>query len=91
METGILDVEHAAKKKQLMMKHRIRDNASDLMNVTINANIKGGWKERTEKLEKELNIQPDDYTKSKYSFKRNTDKKVNQMFHNSINDKGENK
>ncbi len=73
------------------MKHRIRDNASDLMNVTINANIKGGWKERTEKLENELNIQPEDSTKSKHSFKRNTDKKVNQMFCESINEKGDNK
>ncbi len=58
METGILDIEHGAKKKQILMKHRIHDNASELMQTAINAGIKGGWKERTDKLEQELNIQP---------------------------------
>ncbi len=42
METGMLDIEHAAKKKQLLMKHRIQDNASELMKITINSNIKWG-------------------------------------------------
>ena len=36
METGMLEIEHVAKKKQLFMKRRIQDNAaSDLMKVKL--------------------------------------------------------
>ncbi len=91
METGMLDTEHAAKKKQLLMKHRIQDTASDLMKTTTNSNIKGGWKERTEKLEQELNLQQQDYTATKSQFSKTINEKVNKMFHASIEEKGKEK
>ncbi len=31
----MLDIEHAAQKKQLLMNHRIQGNASDLMKMLI--------------------------------------------------------
>ncbi len=88
METGMLDIEHAAKKKQLLMKHRIQDNASKLMKITINSNIKGGWKQRTDKLENKLNVQAQDYTRSKQTFKINIENKISKMFHDSTDEKG---
>ncbi len=92
METRVLDIEHVAKKKQLFMKHRIQDNAaSDLMKVTINAKTKGGWKQRTEKLENKLNIDTEDYTKSKQAFKTDIGKKINKNFKDTIEEKGKNK
>ena len=39
LETGIIDIEHQAKKKQIMMKHRLKDTASNLMETTMNAGI----------------------------------------------------
>ena len=91
METGLLDIEHAAQKKQLLMKHRIQDNASDLMNITINANTKGGWKQRTENLENELNIETQDYTKPKNAFKTQITAKINKKFKDNIEKKGKDK
>ena len=91
METEMLDIEHSAKEKQLLMKHRIQDNASELMKITINSNIKGGWKQRTVKLENELNIHAQDYTKSKQTFKTDIGNKINKMFHNSTDEKGKDK
>ena len=67
------------------------DNASDLMKVTINANTKGGWKQRTEKLEKELNIETRDYNKSKQAFKTDIGKKINKKFTQTIEEKGKSK
>ncbi len=84
METGMLDIEHAAQKKQLLMKHSIQDNASDLMNI---ANTKGGW----ENLENRLNIETQDYTKSKKAFKTHITERINIKFKESIEEKGKNK
>ena len=81
---GMLDIEHAAKKKQLLMKHRIQDNASELMKITINSNIKGGWKQRTDKLKNELDIQAQDYRKSKQTFKIDIENKISKMFHDTL-------
>ena len=52
METGMVDIEHHAKKKQILMKHRIKDTVSKLMETTINADTRGGWKARLGELEK---------------------------------------
>ncbi len=90
-ETGILDIEHGAKKKQILMKHRIQDNASELMQTAIDAGIKSGWKERTDKLDEELNIQPQDYTKSKETFKTHATKRINNLFRKNIEHKGQGK
>ncbi len=70
------------------MKHRVQDNASELMIITINSNIKGGWKQRTDKLENELNIQAQDYTKSKQTFKIDIENKISKMFYDSTDEKG---
>ncbi len=66
------------------MKNRIQDNASDQMNITINANNKVGWKHRTEKVENELNIEAQDYTKPKKAFKTHITERINQKFKDSI-------
>ena len=69
METGMLDIEHQAKKKQLMMKHRIKDTASKLMETTINADTKGGWKARLGEIEKTISLDEDAYNKPKQALK----------------------
>ncbi len=46
METDLLDAEHLAKSRQLMMSHRLKETASELITSTLNANTKGGWKQR---------------------------------------------
>ncbi len=68
METGIVDIEHQAKKKQLMMKCTIKDTASTRMKTTINADTKAGWKARIENLEKDISLSNDNYNKSKHTL-----------------------
>ena len=69
METGIVDIDHQAKKKQLMMKHRIKDTASTVMKTTINSDTKGGWKARLDNLEKYIGLSNEEYNKSKQTLK----------------------
>ncbi len=57
------------------MKHRIKDTASELIETTINANTKGGWKARIEKLEKSINLDETEYNKSKKAFKNQVSQK----------------
>ncbi len=70
METGLIDVEHQAIKKQVMMKHRIQDTASDLMRGTMNADTKGGWKARVAAMENALELNENDYNKPKNALKK---------------------
>ncbi len=91
METGILDIEHQAKKKQLLMKHRIKDTASELMETTINANTKGGWKARIEKLERSISLDETEYNKSKQTFKNQVSQKINEAFKEKIEKDGKEK
>ena len=91
METGIIDVEHQTKKKQLMMKHRIKDTASKLMETTINADIKGGWKTRLDQLEKTINLDKKAYDKPKQSLKTHISQKINKAFKEKIEKDAEEK
>ena len=91
METGIIDIEHQAKKKQLMMKHRIKTTASKLMETTINANTKGGWKTRLEKLENTINLDEREYDKSKQPLKTQINGKINKAFRDKIEKDAEDK
>ena len=75
METGMLDVEHQAKKKPIMMKHRIKDTASKLLESTINANTKGGWKARLGELEKTTSLDEEEYNKPKETLKSHISQK----------------
>ncbi len=91
METGIIDIEHQAKKKQVMMKHRIKDTSSKLMDTTINAEVKGGWKARLENLEKDINLTEEDYNKTKHSLKTQVNQKINRTFKEKLEKDAKNK
>ncbi len=91
METGIIDIEHQAKKKQLMMKHRIKDTASKLMEATISANIKGGWKARLKKLEGTISLNQKEYDKPKQALKTQINQKINKAFKDKIEKDAEEK
>ncbi len=80
METGIIDIEHQSKTKQVMMKHRIKDNASQLMKTAIDAGVKGGWKETLNNLEQAIQLDDNDYSKTKHCLKREVSLKINKMF-----------
>ncbi len=84
METRIIDIGHQAKKKQLVMKHRIKDTSSKLMETTINADVKGGWKSRLENLEKGINLTEEDYSKTKHSLKAQVNQKINRTFKRNL-------
>ena len=92
METGIIDIEHQAKKKQIMMKHRIKHTASNLslMETTMNAGIRG-WKSRTEALGKAIDLSEGAYDKSKQSFKTEINRSVNKKYKEKIEKDSENK
>ncbi len=84
METGLIDIEHQSKTKQVMMKHRIKDNASQLMKTAIDAGVKGGWKERLNNLEQAMQLDENDYSKTKHCLKREVSLKINKMFKEKI-------
>ncbi len=91
METGLIDIEHQAKKKQLMMKHRIKKTASNLMTSTINSNTKGGWSDRLSELEKSINLTENEYDKTKLTMKKEVNKRIKESFQEKINKDAEEK
>ena len=91
MESGLLDLETHASKRQLMMKHRIRASASKLMNDTISCKVKGNWKDRTENLCQKWGIQDDLFNSGKQPFKQLIHNKASQQFKSKITLDSENK
>ncbi len=85
MECGLLDVEHTAKTRQIMMGHRLKETASELITNTLNSNIKGGWKQRLEKTLEGNNLQETDLQGTKQRTKKITNEKVKTTFKEKLN------
>ncbi len=91
METGMTDLETEAQKRQLMMKHRITESASSLMKNTISCEVKGNWRDRTEKLCQSWDIQDQDFNTGKPTFKKLIKKKASQKLKTKLMSDSENK
>ncbi len=85
MECGLLDIEHLAKIRQIMMGHRLKETASELITNTIDSNIKGGWKQRLEKTLEANNLQETDLQGTKQRTKTITNEKVKTTFKEKLN------
>ncbi len=71
METGLMDLEHEAKRKQILMRHRLSRTTNPLIQSTIDDDSKGGWKERTDNLMKELEISKESLQLKKKNHSQN--------------------
>ncbi len=91
METGLMDLEHHAKLKQIMMKHRLNGTATELIEEVLQSEIKKGWNERTSKLINDLNITDDYFNKEKKSFTQHAKKNVMTAFREKLLSKSANK
>ncbi len=89
METGLMDLEHEAKRKQILMRHRLSRTTNPLIQSTIDDDSKGGWKERTDNLMKELEISKESLQLKKEPFSKLVKKSIDKLFKNAIDKKGE--
>ena len=89
METGLIDIEHLAKQKQIMMKQRLHETASDLMKEVLKTNTKGNWNERTLKIIEDLKLNENDVLDEKQTVKRKVTQKLKVNFKENINKKGD--
>ena len=85
METGLTDAEHLAKSRQLMMSHRLKDTAYELITSTINANTKGGWKQRLEKTMEANSLQETDLQCTKQQAKTKINENISTTFKRKLN------
>ncbi len=84
METGLMDIEHHAKLKQILMKNRLNGTASELIKEVLQSEVKKGWNERTSKLINDLNITDDHLNKEKKSFTQHAKKNVMKAFREKL-------
>ena len=84
METGLMDLEHHAKLKQILMKHRLNGTASEMINEVLQSEVKKGWNERTSKLINDLNITDDHFNREKKSFTQHAKKNVMTAFREKL-------
>ncbi len=91
METGMLDIEHLAKQKQIMMKQRLHQTASEMVKNVLKSNIKGNWKDRTLKTIKELNLTEAEIHDKKSTVKRKVTQRIKINFKENIDKKGNDK
>ena len=54
IELGILDLEWRRKRNRINMEHRINKKGSETTKTAMNANIKGGWKEITDEINRTI-------------------------------------
>lgn len=52
----MLDLEHRRKRDRINMEHRINKKGTQTTTIAMNATVRGGWKEQTDKLNHELGI-----------------------------------
>ncbi len=76
MESGMLDLDTHAKKRQLMMKHRLAKSSNNLINETVESVQKGNWKDRNQKLCQEWEIQDQHLNSGKKTFNQLLQKKA---------------
>jgi len=74
IELGILDLEQRRKKNRINMEHRVNKKGTETTKTAMNAHIKGGWKELTDKLNSAMgttnNTKPQIKTKTNTNFKQ---------------------
>ncbi len=91
IETGLMDLEHHSKVKQILMKNRLNKTATELLDNVIESDLKKGWKNRTQNLLHALNIKEDDFKLKKGAFKRHVKQKVSLAFKEKLESKSKNK
>ncbi len=80
-ETGLMDLEHHSKVKQILMKNRLNKTTTELLD------LKKGWMNRTQNLLDALNIKEDDFKLKKEAFKRHVKQKVSLAFTEKLESK----
>ena len=83
IELGILDLEWRRKRNRINMEHRVNKKGSETTKKAMTANIKGGWKEVTDELNRKINTQN--------NTKRHINERINQAFKEAITESGTNK
>ncbi len=91
METGMLDIDTHAKKRQLMMKQRLNVTANNLINEMLETTQKGNWKDRIEKLCQEWNIEDQHINSGKITFKKLLERKATTHFKTKLTQESVNK
>ena len=91
IESGLLDIETITDKNRIMMGERIKKNGNQLLNeVTKNA-VPGGWKELLRKTKEKYDVTDEDLQKSKYTTRKDINKKITAAFKRNTERNGENK
>ena len=79
IELGILDLEQRRKKNRINMEHRVNKKGTETTKIAMNAKVKGGWKELTDKLNSEMgtanNTKPQIRSKINTNFKQRIEEK----------------
>ena len=83
IELGILDLEQRRKKNRINMEHRVNKKGTETTKTAMNAHIKGGWKELTDKLNSAMG--------TTNNTKPQIKNKINTNFKQRIEEEGKNK
>ena len=71
IETGLLEPETTIKRNRILMQYRISKGDTQITKQICEMEQKGGWKETTEKIKREMKIGSEDMEGSKDKVKSN--------------------